>query len=143
MLFNSLQLGLSGLKRNTRIILGVLLVFLAESTKAAPVSFQGDLMPTIKRRCGACHITGDEPGKMALVPSRAWQSLVGQPSVELPSMLRISAGKPNESYVWHKVNGSHREVGGSGARMPMHQPPLPSAFLVLFEQWIEQGAPDN
>lgn len=143
MLFSCTQFELSGLKRNAKICFVVLLVFFAQWTQATSVSFQDDLMPTITLRCGACHITGKEPGNMALVPGRTWQSLVGQPSVELPTMLRISAGNPNESYVWYKLNGSHRKVGGSGVRMPMHQPPLPNAFMVVFEKWIEQGAPDN
>jgi len=128
--------------------LGVVAVLLsavinADSAWAEAVSFQDDLMPHIKRRCGACHITGDEPGKMALVPGKAWSSWVNQPSVEGPALLRIAPGEPEQSYVIHKLRGSHIEVGGVGVRMPMHQPPLPSKLIAQFEAWIEQGALDN
>ncbi len=119
------------------------LLLSAAGSVAQEVSFEKDLMPTIKRRCGACHITGEEPGKMALVPGKAYASLVNQASVEVPDMPRVMPGNPAASYLWHKLNGTHLSVGGSGVRMPMHQPPLPAAFLAKVSAWIEQGAEDN
>lgn len=110
---------------------------------ADEVLFEQDLMPTIKRRCGACHITGDEPGKMALVPGKAYASLVGQDSVELPTMKRVAPGEPEQSYLMHKLQGTHVEVGGNGARMPFHQGPLPASQIEQIRLWIAQGAPDN
>jgi len=115
----------------------------ASTPFAAEVSFESDLMPTLKRRCGACHITGEEPGKMALIPGQAYAALVNQPSVEAEGMLRVTPGDPGQSYLIHKLEGTHADVGGSGARMPFHQGPLPAKQILQFRDWISAGAPDN
>jgi len=109
---------------------------------ADEISFEKDLMPTIKRRCGACHITGDEPGKMALIPGKAYASLVDQPSVEAP-LKRVEPGAAERSYLVHKLQGTHLEVGGSGVRMPFHQGPLPAKQIQQVRDWIDQGARNN
>ncbi len=124
-------------------VLGLALGSFSVGLPASEVSFEKQLMPTIKRRCGACHITGDEPGKMALVPGKAYASWVGVAADELPTMMRIAPGDPDGSYVLHKLNGTHLDVGGSGVRMPMHQPPLPASFIASVTAWIEAGAPNN
>lgn len=110
---------------------------------AEDVSYKDDLLPILKRRCGACHITGQEPGNMALIPGKAYESLVNQDSVELPTMKRVQPGDPDKSYLIHKLEGTHVEVGGTGSRMPFHQGPLPKKQLTQFRAWIESGALAN
>lgn len=99
-------------------------------------------MPTLKRRCAACHITGDEPGNMALIPGKAYGYLVDVDAVSL-AMKRVLPGDPEQSYLMHKIRGTHLEVGGNGVRMPFHQGPLPQKVIDKFRLWIEQGALDN
>lgn len=108
----------------------------------ASVSFDKDLMPTLKRRCAACHITGDEPGKMALVPGKAYDYLVNVDSVET-DLKRVEPGEPDKSYLIHKLQGTHLDVGGNGVRMPFHQGPLPQKMIDKFRQWIAEGAQNN
>ena len=47
---------------------------------------------------------------------------------------------PPRSYLWHKINGTHLDVGGEGDLMP------PGIFdgdtLALIEDWILAGAPE-
>ena len=124
-------------------LLTVTLALASPLSTVAEVSFEQDLLPTLKRRCGACHITGDEPGNMALVPGRAYDSIVDKTSVEAKGMLRVAPGDAKASYLFHKVQGTHLSVGGSGVRMPMHQPPLPASFIERLAAWIEAGAPRN
>lgn len=107
------------------------------------VSFAMDLMPTLKARCAVCHMTGGEPGGMALTPDTAWSDLVGRDAMGLPSMKRVNPGEPQSSYLMHKLWGSHRTVGGNGSRMPLHQPPLTAALIADFEIWVSAGAPNN
>ncbi len=107
------------------------------------VSFASDLLPVLKARCAVCHMTGEEPGGMALTPDTAWADLVGRDAMGLPSMKRVNPGEPQSSYLMHKLWGSHREVGGNGSRMPLHQPPLSAAVLGDFETWIQAGAANN
>ena len=107
-----------------------------------PVSFTKTIMPVLKRRCAACHIMGTEPGKMALIPSKAYEFIVNVDSVEV-AMKRIAPGEPEKSYLLHKLQGTHLDVGGMGSQMPLHQGPLPLKDLNNFRLWIEQGAQNN
>ena len=107
------------------------------------VSFASDLLPVLKARCAVCHMTGKEPGGMALTPDKAWVDLVSQDAIGLAGWQRVAPGDPEASYLMHKLWGSHRSVGGSGSRMPMHQPALPAAVQEQFASWVLEGAPDN
>lgn len=115
----------------------------AMASTDAEVSFKKDLVPLLKRRCAACHITGNEPGKMALVPKRAYEFIVDVDSVEVAGMKRVAPGDPEASYLFHKIAGTHLDVGGSGVRMPFHQGPLPEKDIEAFKLWIQQGAQNN
>ena len=107
------------------------------------VSFEADLLPVLKARCAMCHMTGKEPGGMALTPDNAWPDLVSQDALGAAGWQRVAPGDPDASYLMHKLWGSHRSVGGSGSRMPMHQPALPKSVQEQFASWILAGAPDN
>ncbi len=79
---------------------------------------------------------------MALVPGKAYSHLVGVPATEL-DMQRVEPFQPDNSYLIHKLQGTHLEVGGSGVRMPFHQPPLKAGLIEKFRLWIAAGAADN
>jgi len=110
--------------------------------QADPVSFASEIVPTLRSQCATCHMTGDEPGGMKLYPSAAYQSLVQVPSASSP-LLRVAPGSPQDSYLLHKLQGTHLEVNGEGVQMPFGQPPLNDQTLQLIRRWIEQGAPNN
>ena len=109
---------------------------------AEEVSFSQSIVPVLRTQCATCHMTGDEPGGMKLYPSAAWASLVDVPSAESP-LKRVAPGEPAKSYLLHKLQGTHLDVGGEGAQMPFAQPPLPEETRALVRRWIEQGAPNN
>lgn len=110
--------------------------------QAAEVSFSQAVAPILRTQCATCHMTGDEPGGMQLYPSAAHRSLVGVASRESP-LQRVAPGEPEQSYLLHKLRGTHLEVGGQGVQMPFAQPPLPEESLQLIRSWIEQGAKNN
>jgi hypothetical protein len=56
-------------------------------------------------------------------------------------MLLIAPGSPEDSYLWHKLRGTHLDVGGSGERMPLVAPPLDAETMDRIETWITIGAP--
>jgi hypothetical protein len=109
---------------------------------AEPVSFAKDVAPILKTRCVMCHLTGQEPGNMKLVPKAAHASLVGVKATET-SLNRVEPGKPEQSYLVRKIEGTHVAAGGSGERMPMGGDPLPAEQIATIRAWIEQGAQDN
>lgn len=106
------------------------------------VSFSREITPVLRTQCATCHMTGDEPGGMKLYPSAAHGSIVNVPSEQSP-IARVTPGKPQKSYLLHKLEGTHLEVGGSGVRMPFAQPPLPEETRQRIRLWIEQGALKN
>lgn len=130
----------------TRILLALTTALLTTGALATddnqPASFARDIAPLLKQRCAVCHITGQEPGLMSLVPAKAYANLVGPISVQ-SKLQRVEPGKPEQSYLYHKLTGSHLEAGGEGLQMPFAAPPLPQTQLDLIRRWIEEGALDN
>ncbi|WP_313802430.1 hypothetical protein [Sphingobium sp.] len=112
----------------------------AKSPTAA--SFSKDVLPIFQRRCVACHVTGSEPGGMSLAPGLAYAQLVGKASTE-SALPRVKAGKPDASYLLHKLQGTQASVGGKGARMPFGGPYLDDASIAKIRAWIAAGAPKN
>jgi hypothetical protein len=65
---------------------------------------------------------------------------VDVPSIEAPEVLRVAPGKPDESYLVMKLEGTHIAGGGSGSHMPFGGAPLPPETIAKFRTWIEKGA---
>jgi hypothetical protein len=88
--------------------------------------------------CAQCHIGASAPQGLQLdTAAHAYQFLVGVPSNEKPSVLRVEAGDPDSSYLYQKITGAPGIVGG---QMPLGQPPLPPATIAAIRQWIANGA---
>lgn len=87
--------------------------------------------------CTQCHAGAAAPEGMSLEQGRAYASLVGVASHEVPGLLRVNPGDPDNSYLMHKILGTQE----SGDRMPRGLPPLPAATIEVIRQWIADGAP--
>ena len=94
--------------------------------------FWSDIEPIIST-CSGCH------SPSGTFPTMTYDDLVDQDSVQLPSMKLIASGDPDNSYLLHKISGTHLTAGGSGSQMPMG-PPLSSEDIALVDAWIAQGA---
>lgn len=114
----------------------------SDSTTIQTVSFAEQIVPVLRSRCAGCHMTGSEPGNLRLYPSAAYNSLVGVRSVSTGNLL-VSAGRPDESYLLHKIKGTHLDAGGGGSRMPQGQEQLAQGVIEDIETWIRQGAIKN
>jgi hypothetical protein len=64
-------------------------------------------------------------------------SLVGAASVQRPTVQRVAAGNPNDSYLIHKLEGAPTIVG---MRMPAGGPFLDPTTIDAIRQWISNGA---
>ncbi|MBZ5711918.1 hypothetical protein [Nannocystis pusilla] len=101
------------------------------------LDFESDIQPIFSDYC-TCHGDGDPSPDLGV--GRAYESIVRERADDVKSMALVEPGQPDESYLWHKIAGTHDEVGGKGKRMP------PSDLLLdrdldLIEAWIAQGAP--
>ncbi len=99
-----------------------------------------DLLPLWVERCvdGGCHAV-DGPSPVVLEGEGVHDRLVDQASMEAPLMDLVEPGRPEESYLVHKLRGTQLEVGGMGQQMPFSGP-LSEDELALVEAWIAAGA---
>jgi hypothetical protein len=127
-----------------QLALGAALLALAFSARAeqpAPtVSYQTDIVPILEQNCATCHLTGEEAGGMSLVGDAAIGYLVGKPSEGAPAIMRVAPGAPDKSYLVMKLEGTHNDHGGQGARMPFGGAPLNETDMAKIRTWIAQGA---
>jgi hypothetical protein len=89
--------------------------------------------------CSKCHIGASAPEGLQLDAAHAYNALVGVPSAEEPSLLRVNPGNPDLSYMVLKIEGA---PGIEGGQMPLGETPLPQATIDAIRQWITNGAPN-
>lgn len=113
------------------------------ASEAEDVSFSADIQPMLNSQCVYCHVTGAENGGLNLGRRQAYAELLADS--EGAPLPRVTPGDVEQSYLVHKLHGTHLEVGGNGSPMPVYDPPkpFPANYLKLVEAWIEAGAPDN
>jgi hypothetical protein len=91
--------------------------------------------------CSVCHAGGSAPEGLRLDAADSYSLLVGVPSTEVPSLMRVKPGDPANSYIIQKLQG-HAAVG---AQMPFGcpttQPCLTATQIGFIQQWITNGAP--
>jgi hypothetical protein len=87
--------------------------------------------------CTRCHIGASAPEGLQLDAAHSYALLVGVASVEQPSVLRVSPGNPDASYLIRKLEGAS---GISGGQMPLGGPYLPQSTIDMIRQWITDGA---
>jgi len=87
--------------------------------------------------CTKCHIGASAPEGLQLDAEHSYALLVGVPSNEVPSLLRVDPGFPDQSYLVLKLQGS---PGIVGAQMPFGGPYLDQATIDVIRQWITDGA---
>ena len=88
-------------------------------------------------------VLGDDvlmPGNQVDILMSGYGNLVDVPSTEAPALDRIEPGDPDASYLWHKINGTHASVGGSGNPMPAPAGGLDAGTIATIEAWISGGA---
>ena len=86
--------------------------------------------------CTVCHAGGAAPQGLRLDSANSYNLLVNVPSNEVPSLMRIKPGDPDNSYLVQKIEG-HAAVGG---QMPLGGPPLSAEQIAAIRQWVTDGA---
>jgi hypothetical protein len=90
--------------------------------------------------CTRCHIGAGAPEGLQLDEAHSYALLVGVPSVEVPSLMRVKPSDPDSSYLVRKISGGPGIVGG---QMPLGGPALPQATIDTIRQWITNGAQNS
>ena len=89
--------------------------------------------------CAKCHVGASAPEGLQLSEGNAYNNLVGVPSTEQPSVMRVDPGNPANSYMIRKIMNT---PGISGVQMPYMLPPLATATQAAMAQWVTNGAPN-
>jgi hypothetical protein len=115
----------------------------AGSTAAAGAganpSFAATVQPLFNQACNCHQSTPILMAPFSLKPGEAYANIVNVVSTQLPSMVFVKPGSTSTSYLWHKVAGTHLEVGGTGKIMPFTIP-LNEGERAIVERWISGGA---
>lgn len=120
---------------------------------AGASGFAAKIQPLFDRNCVRCHSPGgigfnqtggNEHNGLDLTPGNAYNSLVNQPTFELPEaqpIWRVLPGNPEKSYALRKISPGTPKFG---SRMPTDGPPfLSDTEIRTVSDWILSGAPDN
>ena len=86
-----------------------------------------------------CHLGAGAPQGLRLDDANSHGMLVGVPSSESGSKLRVAPGDADKSYLIQKLEGT----ASVGAQMPLNAPPIEQASIDVIRQWITDGAIDD
>ncbi len=107
----------------------------------------GYVYAVIEANCSCHHSEAGEAGLSMPDMDTAYANLVGIASQELPTMSRVSGSDPDNSYLIHKISGTHQdEIEGSGARMPfgcVGGGCLSEETINNIREWVSDGATDE
>lgn len=101
--------------------------------------FQQVQTQVLTPNCTGCHVGANAPVGLRLDAANSFAMLVNVASVQVPTLLRVKPGDPDNSYLVQKIDG-RATVGG---RMPLGRAALPQASIDLVRSWIAAGATAN
>lgn len=104
----------------------------------AGLGFAADIWPIFDDKC-SCHQDANGAGKLRLAMEDAYTNMINMPSDQVPMMMLVKPGSSADSYLWHKLNNTQKDVGGKGKKMPPGGL-LKMPQLDLIQQWIDGGA---
>ena len=106
-------------------------------TQEGGLSHAEDIQPIWDASCSSCHTGGSTLGDLDL--DDGYATMVGVASGQVPSMMLVKAASSDESYLWHKLQGTQEGVGGLGGQMPKNGE-LDASDLSLIQVWINEAA---
>jgi hypothetical protein len=101
--------------------------------------FQQVQTQVLTPNCTGCHVGPNAPQGLRLDAANSFAMLVNVASTEVPTLLRVKPGDPDNSWLVQKIDG-RATVGG---RMPLGRAALPQASIDLVRSWIAAGATMN
>jgi hypothetical protein len=108
---------------------------------AAPqeITFSRDVKAVLEKECVNCHGAKRHKADLDLSADNAMKNLLNVPSSQVPAMVRVKPGDPEQSYLWLKLD--HRsQKGGGMPKIFVFSKRLPQDRLDLIKAWIAGGA---
>jgi hypothetical protein len=101
--------------------------------------FQQVQSTVLTPNCTGCHVGASAPAGLRLDAGNSYAMLFNVASTQVPTILRVAPGDPQNSYLVQKLEGR----AAAGGRMPLGRDPLPQASIDLVRSWIAGGAQMN
>ena len=109
----------------------------------ADPSYASDIQPIWDDNCISCHSTVSADFGSLDLKNDSYDNIVGVVSAET-SMDYVTAGDPDNSYLFKKLDGTSGDVsGGDPGQMPDDLPALSQADQDTIKNWIANGALNN
>lgn len=103
------------------------------------VTLKSDVQPIFNKRCqDGCH-DAEDLTTFNLTEGHSYADLVHAPSTQAPLYDRIEPYSADNSYLIHKLLGTHRDLGGMGDTMPKRGT-ITVEEIELIMAWAETGA---
>ncbi|MCA9547030.1 MAG: hypothetical protein KC613_21660, partial [Myxococcales bacterium] len=93
-----------------------------------------DIQAMFAATCSGCHVGGASQGGLNLDDHEA--STVGVDAIGA-AMPLVDAGDHMNSYMYHKLAGTHADVGGGGSTMPIGRAAWTADELADYAAWID------
>lgn len=119
-----------------------LLTIASDGGGGGGVSFAASVQPIFTNSCAlaGCHSAASGAAGLVLASGSAFANLVGVPSSQQPSMMRIAPNDAESSYLVRKIRG---DSGITGGRMPLNRTPLSADEINTIVTWANEGAANN
>jgi len=79
--------------------------------------------------------------ELNLTAGASYAAIVGVAAAQAPDLNLVEPGDLQASYLWHKLNDTHENVGGEGECMPyLLCTSMTQKELDTIEDWIADGA---
>ncbi len=125
------------MRKSLRFVAGIAVALISSPVLADEAAcieaWKKDVQP-VANRCVGCHQNAAPAGKLSLQKGTAPANLIWAKAGQA-DMPYVTPGDPAASYLWHKLKGTHKDVGGSGAQMPLGGK-LGQKELGIIEAWI-------
>lgn len=108
---------------------------------SASSSFQAIQDQVFTPICSKCHAGAGAPEGLQLSAGVSYGMIVDVPSQEVPSLLRIKPGDPDNSYLVQKIQGNAAVGSQMPDGCPITQPCLSQATIAMIREWVSEGAP--
>lgn len=128
--------------RGFAAVFAILLGAVPAAAATCDAAYVETVEPLLAKRCVACHNKASPGSGLTLQKGTGYAALVDVPSTQAKDVMRVAPGDPEASYLFRKLVGTQKDVGGSGVRMPIGGK-LTDTEIALVETWILGCAPEG
>ncbi len=107
------------------------------SPQSSSAILESKVIQIFEKNCArvGCHVGSTPMMGLKLTKDEFYARTINQPSAEMPSMMRIKPGDPDNSYLIKKVLGSADIIG---SRMPFGRDPLTDEEIATLVEWVKK-----